>query len=207
MLQSQFRAMLESATDSITIETVDALAGHCLYGLRKLGMRGEIERLLRQMTESILGGRSLETIASDKNNWSLVRALLPVAGGRYYFGQDSQAEDVFQAARVLLFKNELEPKQQTALACTYATALGQAPPEITQARLTELFERLEEVYDGFSTMDYFSQFQFRLVESVVLAVVSDDFTQGAQARRWLDDDEFLVRRRIHDDHRRLSKEN
>jgi len=34
---------------------------------------------------------------------------------------------------------------------------------------------------------------------VVLAVVSDDFTMGSQARRWLDDDEFLVRRRIHRD--------
>ena len=30
-------------------------------------------------------------------------------------------------------------------------------------------------------------------------MVSDDFTMGTQARRWLDDDEFLVRRRIHRD--------
>ena len=42
-----------------------------------------------------------------------------------------------------------------------------------------------------------------VVESVVLAVVSDDFTLGTQARRWLDDDEFLVRRRIHRDLRAL----
>jgi hypothetical protein len=36
-----------------------------------------------------------------------------------------------------------------------------------------------------------------------LAVVSDDFTLGANARRWLDDDEFLVRRRIHKDLRAM----
>jgi hypothetical protein len=45
--------------------------------------------------------------------------------------------------------------------------------------------------------------QLDVIESVVLAVVSDDFTQGTQTRRWLDDDEFLVRRRIHDDHRKM----
>ncbi len=203
MLQSQFRNMLESAADSLTIETVDALVGHCLYGLRKLGLRGEIERLLSRMTEAILGGRSLESVAADLGNWPLLRALLPVAGGRYYFGQDSQAEAVFQAARKMLFQNKLDPKQQTPLACTYAAALGQAPMPIAQERLTELFERLEEIYDGYSTMGYFSQFQFRLVEAAVLAVVSDDFTQGSQTRRWLDEDEYLVRQRIHGDVRNL----
>ena len=34
-----------------------------------------------------------------------------------------------------------------------------------------------------------------------LAVVSDDFTLGANARRWLDDDEYLVRRRVHQEYR------
>jgi cellulose synthase operon protein C len=38
-----------------------------------------------------------------------------------------------------------------------------------------------------------------VIEAVVMAVVGDDFTLGASARRWLDDDEFLVRRRIHRD--------
>jgi hypothetical protein len=203
MLQSQFRTMLESAADTLTIETVDELVGHCLFGLRKLGMRGEIERLLSQITDSILGGRSLESVAADGKNWSLVSALLPVAGGRYYFGQDDQAEGVLQAARVMLFKNELDNRQQTPLACTYASALGQAPMPIAQERLAELFDRLENIYDSYSTMEYFSRSQFQLGESVVLAVVSDDFTHGAQARRWLDEDEYLVRHRIHGDVRNL----
>lgn len=45
--------------------------------------------------------------------------------------------------------------------------------------------------------------QTDLIESVVLAVVNDDLTQGAQARRWLDEDEYLVRQRIHGDVRNL----
>ena len=35
--------------------------------------------------------------------------------------------------------------------------------------------------------------------AVVLAVVNEDSAMGADARRWLDDDEFIVRRRIHRD--------
>jgi hypothetical protein len=38
-----------------------------------------------------------------------------------------------------------------------------------------------------------------VVEAVVLAVVSDDFSLGQNVRRWLDEDEYLVRRRIHRD--------
>jgi hypothetical protein len=34
---------------------------------------------------------------------------------------------------------------------------------------------------------------------VVLAVVTEDFAVGSVARHWLEDDEFLVRRRIHRD--------
>jgi hypothetical protein len=50
-----------------------------------------------------------------------------------------------------------------------------------------------------STNNYYSLHQVVFIESVVLAVVTDDFTMGTNVRRWLDDDEFLVRRRIHSD--------
>jgi cellulose synthase operon protein C len=41
------------------------------------------------------------------------------------------------------------------------------------------------------------------VEAAVLAVVTDDFALGPAVRRWLDDDEYRVRRRIHRDTRNL----
>ena len=44
-----------------------------------------------------------------------------------------------------------------------------------------------------------------MIEAVVLAVVRDDFTLGSSARRWLDDDEYLVvRRRIHREYRAVA---
>jgi hypothetical protein len=75
--------------------------------------------------------------------------------------------------------------------------------EAAKKRLEEIFRELKGVRESFTSGSHFSVLQLDVIESVVLAVVSDDFTQGTQARRWLDDDEFLVRRRIHDDHRKL----
>jgi hypothetical protein len=75
--------------------------------------------------------------------------------------------------------------------------------DVVQKRLEEVFKSLKGIKDTYTTSTHFSVSQLDVVEAVVLAVVSDDFTQGTQARRWLDDDEFLVRRRIHRDMRAL----
>ena len=115
-----------------------------------------------------------------------------------------QAGPVLQAARSALFSNQLLPKDQTPLACAYAAAVGQAPVETAQARFEELFNRLANVRDTFGTNLWYSQSQLRVIESVVLAAASDDFTLGANARRWLDDDEYLVRRRVHGEYRAVA---
>ena len=45
----------------------------------------------------------------------------------------------------------------------------------------------------------YSRFHLNLVEDVIRAIVSDDFALGPTGRKWLDDDEYLVRKRIHAD--------
>ena len=79
--------------------------------------------------------------------------------------------------------------------------LGQTRLETAQKRLEELFDRLEPIRDAFVTHKWYSQAQLKVIEGIVLAVAGDDFALGANARRWLDDDEFLVRRRIHAEYR------
>ena len=71
--------------------------------------------------------------------------------------------------------------------------------EVAQQRIEELFTQVVGIKDTFTTNNFYYRSQLDVVEAVVLAVVSDDFTMGTDARRWLDDDEFLVRRRIHRD--------
>jgi hypothetical protein len=55
------------------------------------------------------------------------------------------------------------------------------------------------VTDAQATNTHYSLARLRLVEAAVRAVVTDDFALGPAARRWLDDDEYRVRRRVHAD--------
>jgi hypothetical protein len=204
-LVTRFERLVEAQSGGATMSAVETLAAQCFRGLRKLGMRDEVDRLLTLMAGVILQGQPLSSLNGRPDKAAALRALLHVAGGWYYFGRESRAEPVLQAARTALLGGEWAAKGQehTGLACAYAMTVGQAPVEMARRRLDELFEKLTDVRDTFTTNSYYSQSQIKVVEAVVLAVVSDDFTLGSQARRWLDDDEFLVRRRIHRDVREL----
>jgi hypothetical protein len=208
-LVARFQRMLQGQRGPQSLPALDLLATQCFRGLRKLGMRDEIDQLLRQMADLVLEGRDVKAVDfkdkdKDKDPGpAALRALLNVASGWYYFGRDNQAEPVLQVARALLLKGELAPREQTQTAVSYAAAVGQAPVEVAQKRLEEVFKSLKGVQDTYTTSTHFSVSQLDVAEAVVLAVVSDDFTVGTQARRWLDDDEFLVRRRIHRDMRAL----
>jgi hypothetical protein len=206
-LVNRFQRMLQSQRGSQAVQAVEQLAGQCLRSLRKVGMREEINRLLSQMADLVLEGGSLEklvgSISFAKDKPSSLVALLHIAASWYYFGQDHQADPVLSAVRAVLLKAESPPLNQTKLACAYARAVGQTTVEVAKKRLEEIFGQVRGVYDNFGSGTHVGVLQLDVLESVVLAVVSDDFTQGTQARRWLDDDEFLVRRRIHEDHRKM----
>ena len=107
------------------------------------------------------------------------------------------------AAERTMMRTPTSIQERAKLANTYAATLGQAPVETAQRGMEELFEKLKGFQDSFTSARYYSRLQLGVIEAVVLAVVSDDFTLGANARRWLDDDEFLVRRRVHRDVRTL----
>ncbi|HEX5270288.1 MAG TPA: hypothetical protein VFW33_07375, partial [Gemmataceae bacterium] len=218
-LVTRFGRLLQPQRDAPTVQALDALAAQSFRGLRKLGMQQEIDKLLSQMAEVLLKGRDLPVV--EDAGWrakqpAALRALLHVAAGWYYFGRDGQAETVLRAARSALLAplpkgkdtnrpalSGREVMDRTDLARAYAAALSQAPVEVAQARFEELFDKLEGILDTFTTNTHYSRCQLQVVEAVVLAVVSDDFTVGNAVRRWLDDDEYLVRRRIHRDVREL----
>jgi hypothetical protein len=67
-----------------------------------------------------------------------------------------------------------------------------------------LFEKLEGIYDTFTTLTHYSRNQIKVAEAAVLAVIADDFAAGRTVVFWRDEDEFLIRRRIHHDVRVLS---
>jgi hypothetical protein len=139
-------------------------------------------------------------VLRKRSNWATtLRTLLHVAAGWLYFGKEAQARTLIDEARHLLYEGKLPPQEQKRLACTYVATLGQASVDFALRGIEELFQKLEQVHDTFTVNTHYALSKLAVVEAVVLAVVTEDFAMGSLARRWLDDDEFLVRRRIHQD--------
>src|SRR5207302_7587386 len=96
-LIGRFTKLLQSQRGNAgAIGTLDTLAEHSFRGLRKLGMREEIDVLLRRMADAILDGQDVARfeVKSDRNGAVALRALLHVAGGWLYFGRERQAEPI-----------------------------------------------------------------------------------------------------------------
>jgi hypothetical protein len=212
----RFHEMLADRRGDETLHAVEPLLGQCFRGLRKLGMRDEIGRLLGRMAELVLEGRGVaagsgaeatdplrftaERRGPGAGEWGrALRLLLHVAAGWSYFGQDDRARHILDEARDLLLEGDLAPVDQTKLACGYIDALGQTPVEVALPRLEELLPRLGRVHDTYTTSTHYSLSRLNVVESLVLALAGDAMALDQAGRRWLDDDEYLVRRRIHRD--------
>ena len=71
-----------------------------------------------------------------------------------------------------------------------------APTTASPAALTD---QLPLVTDSFNTNSHYCLSVVHFVESLVRGHAADDLVLGELGRRWLDEDEYLVRRRIHRD--------
>jgi hypothetical protein len=202
----RFRLLLDQPAGPDAAPVAELLAGPCFRWLRKLGLRDAIQGLLARLTDRFLPGDNLEKLRQlpvGKRVHTL-RVLLAVAESWFYFDREEQANAVLDEARAVLFEAKLKPKEQTALACAYIGSLGQAPLGTALRRLDDLFRRLELIHDPPSaTNSHFALSQLDVVETVVRTVVNEDFTLGPAVRRLLDEDEYLIRRRIHRDLRTL----
>ncbi len=194
-----FKDLLAAQAGKAESHALAAVAGESFRGLRKLGMRDEIDQLLRHLASALLQGKDLAAYRRRSSWAELLDSMLHVAAGWFYFGKDEEARPVLEEARRQLLQEALPPRQQTRLALTYAATLGQAPPELALAGIEELFRKLDGIHDTFTTNSHFSLSQLDFIQAVVLAVATEDFAVGGLARHWLEDDEFLVRRRIHRD--------
>jgi hypothetical protein len=137
----RFHEMLADRRGDETLHAVEPLLGQCFRGLRKLGMRDEIGRLLGRMAELVLECRGVaarpgaaatdplrftaERRGPGAGEWArALRLLLHVAAGWSYFGQGDRARHILDEARDLLLEGDLAPVDQTKLACGYIDALG-----------------------------------------------------------------------------------
>jgi hypothetical protein len=160
--------------------------------LKRHGMRGEAESLV-----SFLG---FEYARGDRQRIAAPLARLGLSVGLFTAGNEQAGYQIVnQTSELLYLDKTLSIDEQTSLAIAYAEALGFAPPGIALGRLGELFERLDCVRETGSTNRYFTLKPLQLVDAAVRSVVTDEFAPGPDVKGWLDDDEFLIRSRIHRD--------
>jgi hypothetical protein len=211
-LVDEFSELIHNKKEDERFRLINVVGGDSLRVMKRLGMRDEIDRFYTKLHSEILRGASTAELRkkyqSKPELWAAVlQTQLNLAGGWLLFGLAERAAPILDEARNELLNPQavkLQPKEYTALAQAYVTALGQGPSETGMTRITELFRKMDEkkINNTFTTAPYYSRFHLNLVEDVIRAVVSDDFALGPGGRKWLDDDEFLVRRRIHADMKR-----
>jgi hypothetical protein len=127
----------------------------------------------------------------------LAGATADQAVGWFVMGRDDTGWALLDTARERLFVTGIaDDRDRTTAAFDYVAALAHAPPRLALGRLEELFQRLDRITTAGATARYFALTPLELIDRAVSAVVTDEFNLGPAVRRWLDDDEFVTRRRI-----------
>lgn len=200
-LAARFLKYSEKHQDRKSLQRVEQLAQGTFRSFTRLGMKAELEKFLSHLAEWVLRGESFP-VARRRfgKEWSLaLRILLPVAAGWYHHGLDDQAYTILDLTGKDLYTVEMTPRERTDLALSYASTLGRVPVKIALGRFEEMFQRLQGIQLKGTTNTHFTLSILQLVETVVVSLVHPDFQLGPGVRRWLDEDEFLVRQRIHRD--------
>jgi hypothetical protein len=160
--------------------------------LRRLGLKSDAESLVVFLDPE--GERNGRTSAQTLLN------RLALSIGWFTSGhEDAGYRTLTEAGELLYLTGDLNLDERTKLAIAYAETLGFAPPGIAQGRLGEIFTRLDRIKETGSTNPWFTLKPLQLIDIVVRSVVTDEFALGPSVRGWLDDDEFLMRGRIHRD--------
>ncbi len=158
--------------------------------LRRVGLREEAGELL-QRASAVLKGEDTKTVI----------ARLGLAGGLAYLGQTAQAQPIIDDAQARLARGEsvLIPVDRLKLTRFTARAMGHLPTETALPGLLRLAQQLPWVTDAFNTNSHFCLSLVDFADALVLGHVGDDLTLNEATRRFLEEDEYLVRRRVHRD--------
>ncbi|MBX7098301.1 MAG: hypothetical protein K1X89_11360 [Myxococcaceae bacterium] len=156
--------------------------------LRRVGLRDEAKELLARATRLLKG---------DEPRTLLAR--LALAQGFAYLGAMPQAQPVLDEAFDRLSREKGLIFERMKLTRAAAHALSSAPTEVALAGLLRLTTQLAWVTDSLSTGPHFCVSLVDYADALVLGHVGDDLTLNEFTRRFLEEDELLVRRRVHRD--------
>ncbi len=159
-----------------------------LRALRRIGLRREIAELLAEAETALPQSRA-----------EALRGRLAFAAGLAFLGDSARALPIFEQARTELSSQNMNATQKLELTRALALAYSQAPLTNALAGIAELAGNLKDVSDSFGTNSHYCLSVLNFIESLVLGITSDDLALGEAGRRFVEDDEHLIRRRLHRD--------
>jgi len=170
------------------VAAVARTLGQCLRAMRRVGLADEAGELLTAVNEAITGSGT-----------PVVVARLQLAAGLADLGRSEQARAMLQEGTKALKDKALLLVDRLELTRAMASAASHLPMEQAIAELQQLTAQLPQISDSFNTNSHFCLSVIQFIESLVLGYASEQLVLGQLGRRWLDEDEYLVRRRIHRD--------
>jgi len=160
---------------------------HSLRALRRIGLRAEVAELLAEAEHAL-----------PANRIEALRGRLALAAGLAFLGETSRALPIYEQARTALTESMVLPVRLD-LTRALALAYAQAPLQHALGGLTDLANQLRDITDSYGTNSHYCLSVLNFVESLVLGITSDDLALGEAGRRFVEDDEHLIRRRLHRD--------
>jgi hypothetical protein len=191
-LVKQLVLQIGSAITELGSEGVSEVGQMLVAGvrsLRRVGLREEAGDLLSRAS-TVLKGEDPKTL----------EARLGLASGFAYLGDFGKAQPIIDEVLARLDRESgLNPSDRMKLTRAAARALSHASTDVALAGLSRLASQLPFTTDSFNTNSHFCLSMVHLADALVLGHVGDDLTLNETTRRFLDEDEYFVRRRVHRD--------
>ncbi len=159
----------------------------CLSSLRRVGLTQEAVHILETVFESIAG-----------DDVSAVIARLQVVTGLAELDQTARFQEVFAMGERALAMNmrDLILNDRLEVIKAMASASSHLPLADAIAQLQSLARQLPQITDSFNTNSHFCLSVLQFMESLVFGFAGDKLSLGELGRKWLAEDEYLIRRRI-----------
>jgi len=188
---SDFVQQVEGLLDKLPREARQQ-AGKILFqstaSLRRVGLLHQGMRIVRK-AEQLFAGSDVASLI----------ARMPIAQAYAELDNLDKATSIIDEATSVLEKTPMQMQERLQLHRAVALAVGYLPLQAAFDRFAILERQLPMITDNFNTNSHFSLSVLHFMESLVLAMANEKLAMGEQGKKWLDEDEWLVRRRIQHD--------
>lgn len=208
--------LTELAAKTVDVKTLEALAtmiGAWFRNLRRMGLHRDLASILPKL--AALGMSSKGGMPASLEG---LRLLLAVAAAQLSMNRgtnrenadpqyDEWAREVITNVRAILHRRPFDAQgsghvgsmMQSQLASAYVAAVGTLPLDEMWTLYGDLFSFLSGVEDNSSMAYALAMRHYDIVDTLATTLLSEDFQRDDAARRWIEEEEFLIRRRIHHD--------